>query len=231
MRSFAGTLVLMADGSKKPISEIELGDEVVATDLETGERFTRRVTQLWVHDDELADLVLVDGRILTTTTDHLFWSVTDQKFEQADKLAAGEVVLGDGGRQFTVTGFRHGTVRNGLAYNLEIEGVHTYHVGPDAILVHNDCDPFDTARALRGADPEDVLDAIPDNWIVSNPPKAIGGGMKFSNPANRSQVMIYERGTGLASDGVHGGPYLRLSSGRGAIERIPLMGNPILAVP
>ncbi len=55
--------------------------------------------------------------------------------------------------------------------------------------------------------------------------------MKFGGQANRSQIMMYERGTGLASDGVHGGPYRRLSSGRGAVERIPLVGNPILAVP
>ena len=140
LRSFAGTtLVLMADGTKKPIKDIKVGDEVVATDPETGERVTRKVTYLWVHDDELADLVLADGSVLTTTTDHLFWSVTDQRFEQADQLTAGEVVLGDSGRQITVIGFRPGTESSGLAYNLEIAGVHTYHVGPEAILVHNEC--------------------------------------------------------------------------------------------
>ncbi len=39
LRSFSGdTLVLMADGSKKPIDEVEVGDWVVATDPETGEQ-------------------------------------------------------------------------------------------------------------------------------------------------------------------------------------------------
>jgi hypothetical protein len=174
---------------------------------------------------------VVDGEVITTTEDHLFWSVTDQRFEGADQLAVGEKVLGDGGRKLTVSGFTAGTERTALAYNLSIAGVHTYHVGGGNIVVHNDCDPFDAARALEGSDPEDVLNVIPDNWIVSDAPKAVGGGMKFSNPANRSQIMIFERGSGLASDGVHGGPYLRLSSGRGPVERIPLLGNPILGGP
>lgn len=139
LRSFAGTtLILMADGTKKPIEEIEVGDEVVATDPETGERVTHRVTRVWVHDDDVLDLV-VDGEVITTTEDHLFWSVTDQRFECADELTAGEVVLGDGGRQITVSGFRLGTERSALVYNLSIAGVHTYHVGSEAILVHNDC--------------------------------------------------------------------------------------------
>jgi hypothetical protein len=39
LRSLAGTtLVLMADGAKKPIEDIKVGDKVVATDPETGER-------------------------------------------------------------------------------------------------------------------------------------------------------------------------------------------------
>ncbi|MEZ5094656.1 MAG: polymorphic toxin-type HINT domain-containing protein [Nocardioides sp.] len=142
LRSFASaTLVLMADGSKKPIDQIEVGDKVIATDPETGQRVTRKVTHVWVHDDTLTDLKLADGTTLTTTEDHLFWSVTDQTFERADQLAPGEVVLGDNGHEVTVVGFEIGTSRTALAYNLSIAGVHTYHVGPDAIVVHNDCIP------------------------------------------------------------------------------------------
>jgi len=109
-RSFGGTtLVLMADESKKPIKDIKVGDRVIATDPETGECVTRKVTHVWVHDDQLEDLVVdledlvVDGKVITTTEDHLFWSVTDQKFEKTDELAAGEVVFGDGGRHYSVS--------------------------------------------------------------------------------------------------------------------------------
>ncbi|GAA3671064.1 hypothetical protein GCM10022237_33510 [Nocardioides ginsengisoli] len=147
LRSFAGeTLVLMADGTKKPIREIEVGDKVVATDPEGGDRVTRNVTHVWVHRDELHDLVLEDS-VIRTTEDHPFWSVTDHRFERAEDLGQEKVVLGDGGRLFQVSGFRSGTGRIAPAYNLSIEGVHTYHVGNDAVLVHNDCsdDAWDIA--------------------------------------------------------------------------------------
>src|SRR3546814_7272548 len=88
----------MAGGTKRHIEDVKGGDEIIATDPETGERVGRKVTKVWAHDDQVLDLV-VDGKVITTTEDHLFWSVTDQKFERADHLAAGEVVLGDSGRQ------------------------------------------------------------------------------------------------------------------------------------
>lgn len=139
LRSFAGkTPVLMADGSTKPIEDLIVGDEVVATDPETGERVTRKVTKVWVHHDQLLDL-FVEGEVVATTEDHLFWSVTDRKFERADALATGEIVVGDHGRTIAVSGFRRGSRRTELAYNLSIAGVHTYHVGTNEILVHNDC--------------------------------------------------------------------------------------------
>lgn len=72
-KSFSGeTLVEMGDGSHKPISEIKVGDEVLATDPETGERGPRKVTHLWIHSDTLTDLVLENGEVITTTEDHPF---------------------------------------------------------------------------------------------------------------------------------------------------------------
>jgi hypothetical protein len=140
LRSFGGaTLVLMSDGSKKPIAEVRIGDKVIATDPETGEQVDRKVTHVWVHHDLLTDLVLTDGSVLVTTKDHLFWSVDDQKFERTDQLAEDERVLTADGRAVPVVGLMGASARDGLAYNLSINGVHTYHVGEDDILVHNAC--------------------------------------------------------------------------------------------
>ena len=38
-----------------------------------------------------------------------------------------------------VEGLEPGSEHSGLAYNLSIEGVHTYHVGMSDVLVHNTC--------------------------------------------------------------------------------------------
>lgn len=137
--SFAGaTTVLMADGSRKPIEDVEVGDRVIATDPESREQVAKRVEHVFVHDDTVIDL-LVDGEVITTTEDHPFWSVTDQRFERADELEVGEKVLGADGSVITVSGLELGTAREALAYNLSVEGIHTYHVGQRAILVHNTC--------------------------------------------------------------------------------------------
>ncbi len=138
--SFSGaTLVLMADGTKKPIQDIKVGDMVLATDPETGEQVAKRVEDVFVHDDALTDLALADGTVLTTTEDHPYWSVDDQRFERADELSSRERVLGADGRTVEVAGLRLATTRYDLAYNLSVEGIHTYHVGADAVLVHNTC--------------------------------------------------------------------------------------------
>ncbi|GAB3933048.1 hypothetical protein GCM10029976_039840 [Kribbella albertanoniae] len=138
--SFAGrTTVLMADGSHKPIQDVRVGDEVIASDPETGEQAAKAVEHVFVHDDTVVDLE-VDGETITTTEDHPFWSVTDRRFERADQLGSGEQVLGADGSLMTVSGLRPGTKHAALAYNLSVREIHTYHVGDQSVLVHNVCD-------------------------------------------------------------------------------------------
>jgi hypothetical protein len=136
--SFGGeTRVLMADGTTKPISEIEPGDMVLAQDPETGEIGAREVTDAWVHDDDLVRLE-IDGEIVRTTEDHPFWNDTDREWQRADQLDHGDLVLTADGRRVKV-GQVLGSAGRGSAYNLSVEGLHTYHVlfGDEAVLVHN----------------------------------------------------------------------------------------------
>lgn len=136
--SFAGaTPVLMADGSHKPIKEIEVGDKVIATDPETGGQAAREVTHVWVHQDDLFEFE-VDGELIVTTEDHPFWSVTDQTWEGTQDLGLGERVMTADGRTLIVTREVDISAREvGTAYNLTVTGLHTYHVGDDNVLVHN----------------------------------------------------------------------------------------------
>jgi hypothetical protein len=138
--SFAGpTDVLMADGTYKPIQDIKPGDKVIATDPKTGERAAKTVLQVWEHNDTLTDLVVAGGKV-TTTEDHPFWSVTDNRFERADQLAPGETVLGADGRPVRVVGLAPRTAHDAQAYNLTVAEIHTYYVGAGraSILVHNE---------------------------------------------------------------------------------------------
>ncbi|MEV0794771.1 DNRLRE domain-containing protein [Kribbella sp. NPDC050459] len=135
--SFSGaTVVLMADGTEKAIEAIEPGDKVLATDPDTGEQVAKEVTNVWVHGDTLIDLV-IDGESITTTEDHPFYNATDGDFQWAAEIDPGDKVLTDDGRLVTVLGLDITTARNALAYNLTVQGIHTYHVGQHHILVHN----------------------------------------------------------------------------------------------
>ncbi len=139
--SFSGaTLVLMADGSRKPIEDVKVGDRVLATDPETGETVAREVTHLWVHDDTLVDLT-VDGDVITTTEDHPFWNETDHEWQRADLLDEGDRVRGADGDLLEVQGLDWSSARTAAAYNLTVDDIHTYYVaaGDDTVLVHNTC--------------------------------------------------------------------------------------------
>ncbi|MCC2319268.1 polymorphic toxin-type HINT domain-containing protein [Cellulomonas chengniuliangii] len=136
----APTLVLMGDGSTRPISQVAVGDEVTATDPETGEQAAKKVLQLFVHIDDLVDLE-VDGEVIETTEDHPFWNATDQAFQRADELDAGDRLVAADGQLVTVLTMR--PIEDGLtlAFNLAVDDIHTYHVlaGETSVLVHNNC--------------------------------------------------------------------------------------------
>ncbi|MFD6568314.1 polymorphic toxin-type HINT domain-containing protein [Micromonospora profundi] len=137
--SFSGdTEVLMADGTSKPISEIEIGDEVKAADPESDEEAAKPVTHLWIHQDTLQNL-LIDGRILTTTEDHPFWNATDRRWERADELDPGDLLETPEGSRAVVGRFIPNTAHEDTAYNLTVADIHTYYVlaGSTPVLVHN----------------------------------------------------------------------------------------------
>jgi hypothetical protein len=153
----AGTLVLMADGSRRPIQDVKVGDEVIATDPESGEQAGKRVTHVWVHQDDLFEFE-IDDELLVTTEDHPFWSVTDRAWEDSQDLAAGESVLTADGRTLSVTRtVDFGTREKRAAYNLTVAGLHTYHVGTEDVLVHN-CGGMDVNfRQVQGRIAEHVV--------------------------------------------------------------------------
>ena len=145
----------MADGPRKRISEVEIGDRVLTTDPDTGELVVRAVTELHVNrDSDMANVTVRDenGDLSTihTTGTHQFWSQTDSRWQEAAALDAGELLRAFDGSKVTVVGVR---TWDGLEtmYDLTIEGVHAYYVtaGNEQVLVHNCGDPLPTQISGR----------------------------------------------------------------------------------
>jgi RHS repeat-associated protein len=148
----ADTPVLLADGKEKPIADVKLGDKVLATDPETGRSEARPVTALIRHSGRhtLVDLTMSDGSRITTTNHHPFWDATTRTFTDAIDLRVGDRVLSDHGRTLVITA-EHVYDRTLTAYNLQIDGIHTYFAGTTPVLVHNACVSMSELpnRALR----------------------------------------------------------------------------------
>jgi RHS repeat-associated protein len=174
----AETEVLMADGSTEPISEVEVGDEVLATDPETGETGVRRVDAELPHVDQLLTLETSAGA-LTTTEDHQYWNVTDGEWQGAQRLDAGDRLRTADGTVVTVEGLDWSTLRTAPAYDLDVAGTDTFYVatGEAEVLVHN-CDP---ALARLQAD-----DAVRDN--IARGHAAAGHGAEFGGRALREVI-------------------------------------------
>jgi hypothetical protein len=82
---------------------------------------------------------------------HPFWDVTTGAFTDAIDLQVGELVLTLDGRSLQVTAVRvH--AEDLTAYNLEIDGIHTYYAGETPVLVHNSCGPLTNAQATQMAE-------------------------------------------------------------------------------
>ncbi|WP_239163583.1 polymorphic toxin-type HINT domain-containing protein [Paractinoplanes rishiriensis] len=134
----ADTPVLMADGTLKQFKDVKVGDDVLATDPDTGEEGPRKVEAVWIHSDDLYTLN-IDGQPLITTEDHPFWNFTDGRWERADELQNGDLLRTATGAQARVDGFLDKTHRVAPAYNLTVDDLHTYYVmaGTTPVLVHN----------------------------------------------------------------------------------------------
>ena len=130
------TLVLMADGTHKPIGDVKVDDRVMSYDPGTNTQSVQTVTAIWPHDDTIVTLTLSDGTTVQTTDAHPWWNVTTRTYTRTDHLAKGDQVLTADGTTLTVSGLS-GPQGTQPVTNLTVTGPHTYYVTDTSILVHN----------------------------------------------------------------------------------------------
>ncbi|MFB4278558.1 DNRLRE domain-containing protein [Nonomuraea sp. MTCD27] len=142
-----GTEVQMADGSTEDIERIEVGDEVLATDPETGETAAKPVTALITGegDKELVDITVdTDGGKgeetgeVTATGEHPFWVRDLGTWVYAKDLEPGMWLRTSAGTYVRIEAVGKRTARQRV-HNLTVADLHTYYVltGSTPVLVHN----------------------------------------------------------------------------------------------
>ncbi|WP_409469000.1 polymorphic toxin-type HINT domain-containing protein [Streptomyces sp. HC307] len=194
-----GTNVLMADGTTKDIEDVELGDEVQATDPETGETGPREVTRLIVTEDDKyfneLSIATEDGvDELTATHEHPFWSPSEQQWIEAGALTPGMTLLTDDGDVVLVTGNRAYT-QHARTYNLTVDDLHTYYVlaGQTPVLVHNSNCPL-TGGFKAGVTPDEIADINRgfggETLLSGSPANTMANASRYNSFWDKSAVVI-----------------------------------------
>lgn len=173
----------MADGTTRPISEVGIGDKVLATDPATGQTTAQPVTMLHLNRDiDLTDVTVStapageeapvgEGKgdhtvrgpttaVLHTTAHHPFWDATIGHWTDAAQLKAGEstLITPDGQTQYVVAVDTLVAAKD--MRDLTVDRIHTYYViaGETPVLVHN----CNAGTAARG----DACSCTPDTDFV-----------------------------------------------------------------
>lgn len=150
-----GTLVETCSDGAQPIETLRVGDEVLSRNDSTGAVECAPVTQVFerIADDVAEISFSSEGEFQDTvlvTLDHPFW-VEGRGWTAARALKAGDHVWSTNGG--VLVSARGNTISSHRVFNIEVERNHSYFVGDEEILVHNQCSPptaaarFDPARA------------------------------------------------------------------------------------
>ncbi|MDT7727510.1 MAG: hypothetical protein QOI21_4086 [Actinomycetota bacterium] len=139
----AGTQVALADGSSKPIEQMQTGDVVESTDPATGQVESHKVVATIVHGDEserteiTVDAEGVSGTVIATDW-HPVWVEEAGGFVDIGAVEVGDHLHSPDGPAPVVTAVRHFT-QSAAVYDLTVDRVHTYYVqaGATPVLVHN----------------------------------------------------------------------------------------------
>ena len=191
----AGTRVLMADGSTKPIAEVKIGDKVKATDPATRVTADREVVGTIVHDDEgdMTRLTIIGEDGSTASVDatswHPVWVDAEGRFVNIGDLKPGQHLSSTNGTAPQVTEVkRHAHFEP--VYDLTIDGIHTYYVvtGGLDFLVHN-CESTDMYRVSPVARGSDEVDGglDPANFPRND---ELDGAAHFGNLARVEDFLI-----------------------------------------
>jgi len=134
----AGTLVCTVDG-EVPIEDIEVGDYVLAENPDTGEVDYKPVLETYEHDTYDVVYLTIDGEEFTTTEGHPFYTL-ERGFVKAGELRFSDTLIDDNGNKLHLEKKnKEHLTKPVTVYNFAVEDYHTYFVGENEVLVHNNC--------------------------------------------------------------------------------------------
>jgi hypothetical protein len=160
----------MADGTTEPIDQVQVGDQVLSRDPDTGQDGVKTVTGTISRNAEaVVTVTLVDPSTrktstMTCTPGHPVY-VNGAGWIEAGDLVAGDAIVTRTGTALTVASLQWQRDETGnhpfTVYNLTVEDNHTYFAGDldGGLWVHN-CPTGGGGRRMKPWDPNPVPKTI-----------------------------------------------------------------------
>jgi RHS repeat-associated protein len=133
--SFSEDTTVVTTEGDVPISELEVGDTVVAYDETTGETGEYEITDMISHEDPVIVHLTIDGELIETTPEHPFYT-DDGEWINAGELEVGDLIYSLDG-DFGVVESIVVVADPQQMYNLTVDEAHTFFIGEGDWLVHN----------------------------------------------------------------------------------------------
>ena len=144
---FTGATQVLTPNGYTPISEIQEGDYVLSKFAGTDATIYRKVVGTVVTRPEAFSEIVLRGESgelkIQCTEEHPFYSYEHSQFVNASQLRLGDKLSLSDGTTIGISEISHDVAMpedNALAYNIEVEGSHTYFVGDldgVGVWVHN----------------------------------------------------------------------------------------------
>ncbi|WP_433793449.1 polymorphic toxin-type HINT domain-containing protein [Actinoplanes sp. CA-252034] len=196
-----GTPVLLANGRRKPIEQVRVGDQVMASDPATGRTGARSVTATVggaIGTKRLVDITVdTDGdagtgtAVISATAHHSFWAPQLRAWVSATALTTGMTVQNAEGDLIEVERVERRTI-TGAAFNLTVDGFHSYYVGAGAqsVLVHN-CGKIDLDDGVAQAHPKSHVGEMDDDDMLELAKKKKGQKHSLLDPKEAQAAVDY----------------------------------------
>ena len=135
--SFSEDTPVTTDNGEKEISEIEVGDSVLAWNQEEGVIDYYPVTATIAEEHQITVNLIIDGEWIKTTPEHPFFT-EEYGWIQAGVLKPGLHILKSDMESGLVWLVWEAHISEAM-YNLTVDTAHTYFIGDGQWLVHNSC--------------------------------------------------------------------------------------------
>lgn len=208
-----GTMITLADGTRKPVEEITYGDELLAWDFHTGTYVTTVPSLIESHETgeyRVINLQFADGTVARVIVDHGFFDAAENNFVFLDEKNVDSYI----GHEFVQVS-ENGTYRNVelIGYEITVENVAYYTI---QTAFYNNC--IAENMFTLTSPPEGV-----DGWFDYF---EIGEGMQYDEEKKQAEIEKY--GLYTYEDFAEyvtyeqfiafNGPYLKILVGRGILS-------------